>query len=54
MEAIDNGVVVCVSDNEWGNFTVGKQYLVENESIEDDDGHVIINFTNVRKRFKLA
>jgi len=52
MKMIENGIVECVEQNEWGIYDVWAKYTVDNGFIYDERWDCI-NFGNVRKRFKL-
>lgn len=51
MKMIENGSAICKQDNEYGYYTVGKKYEIENWFIFDDNWDMT-NFWNVRKFFK--
>ena len=51
MKMLENWKVTNKELNEWGIYTVGKQYTVKDWMIEDDRGNET-NFWNVRRWFK--
>lgn len=44
--------VICKQENEYWNYTIWKEYIIENWMITDDSWNWT-NFSNVKKWFKI-